>query len=340
MSSSPAITIAIDAMGGDHGPRVTVPATLRALSFLADTAFVLVGREAEITPFLPGGAAGHDRLTVLDVPDVVTMEDKPSSALRHKRDSSLYRAIELLAQGDVSACVSAGNTGALVAMGYHLLGTFDGIDRPAICAAVPTHDKPTLMLDVGASPLVQSHHLHQFAVMGTVLAQSAFGVQAPRVALLNMGTETIKGSDLVKQAASLCGADPGLNFTGFIEADQVFAGAADVVVCDGFSGNIALKSAEGAARLIRTEVAAALSRSVWYQCVAWLLKPLLGQVSTRIDPARYNGASLLGLRSTLVKSHGNADVAAFVHAIELARVEGLGNIPLKIQQQLHAMSAH
>jgi glycerol-3-phosphate acyltransferase PlsX len=335
LSSFNTITIAIDAMGGDFGPRVTVPACVRALSFMPDVKFILFGDEASVKGQL--GAAGNrypGRVEIVPTLQTIGMDEKPAQVLRNKRDASLFRSIAALADGDVQACVSAGNTGAMLAIGCYLLRTFAGIDRPAICTAVPTRKGRCFLLDIGANVDVHAENLRQFAVMGSVLASCLLEQSEPRVALLNIGEEDIKGNEQVKLAASLMQADPSLNYTGFIEADQLFFDRADVVVCDGFVGNIALKAGEGAARLVSERMQSAFDANALTRLLGWLVRPVLRQWKSQVDPARYNGASFLGLQSTLVKSHGSADIDAFVRAIEQACFEVRAGIPGLINEQL------
>lgn len=324
------ITIAIDAMSGDSGPAVTVPASVRALSFMPDINVILLGdSEAIQTQLAKLTDQYSDRIRIVATTQTVGMDEKPLHALRNKKDSSLFRSVQLLQEGEVQACVSAGNTGALLAVGCHLLRTFDGIDRPAICATIPTDQGSALLLDVGANVDVPAKNLHQFAIMGSVLASATLGVEKPRVGLLNIGVEDIKGNEQVKNAAELLQADKSLNYCGFIEADQLFFHKADVAVCDGFVGNIALKASEGTAKLIR--------HTLIQSTVGRLIKPLLGSFRSKINPSRYNGASFLGLTATLVKSHGSADVDAFCCAIEVARTEVIADIPNRIQKKLQQL---
>lgn len=332
------ITIAIDVMSGDHGPAVAVPASVRALSFMPDTSLILVGDSDVILQELAkAGPAQGDRIRIVATTQIVAMDDKPSAALRNKKDSSLYRAVQLLQQGEVQACVSAGNTGALLAVGCHLLRTFDGIDRPAICATVPMQEGKALLLDVGANVDVHAENLHQFAMMGSVLAEAILDRKNPRVGLLNVGVEDIKGNEQVKHAASLLQADPALNYVGFVEADQLFFNKVDVAVCDGFVGNVALKSSEGAARLIRSRFRDVFAGSNVRKLVGFLVAPMLSRLHAEINPARYNGASFLGLTATLVKSHGGADVDAFCQAIKVARFEVKSGIPSRIEKRLQSL---
>lgn len=329
------ITIAIDVMSGDFGPAVTVPASVRALSFMPDISVILLGDNELIQIELSKLAHTYnDRILVVATTQAVGMDEKPAHALRNKKDSSLYRSVQLLQEGEVQACVSAGNTGALLAVGCYLLRTFDGIDRPAICATIPTDSGQAFLLDVGANVDVHAENLHQFAVMGSVLASSVLGVEKPRIGLLNIGVEDIKGNEQVKHAASLLQADLGLNYLGFVEADQLFFGRVDVAVCDGFVGNVALKASEGAARLVRHKLRESFSSSFLHRAAGWLVKPLLAGFRSKINPSRYNGASFLGLTATLVKSHGAADIESFCRAIAVARDEVQADIPRRIQEKL------
>ena len=329
------ITIAIDVMSGDSGPAVTVPASVRALSFMPDISLILLGDNDAIQLQLSKlNNTYPDRLRVVATTQIVGMDEKPVHALRNKKDSSLFRAIQLLQEGEVQACVSAGNTGALLAVGCHLLRTFEGIDRPAICATIPTDSGSTFLLDVGANVDVHAENLHQFAVMGSVLASAILDIENPRVGLLNIGVEDIKGNEQVKHAALLLQADQALNYLGFVEADQLFFNHVDVAVCDGFVGNVALKASEGAARLIRHRLQESFAAGFFQRVTGWFLKPLFASFRSKINPSRYNGASFLGLTATLVKSHGGADIHAFCRAIEVARSEVQADIPRRIQEKL------
>ena len=335
MSSLTTITIAVDAMGGDFGPSVTVPACVRALSFLSNVNFQLFGDKTLIEYHLMGLSDAHrKRVCVMPVSQVIEMDEPPAHGLRHKKDSSLFRAIESLSKGSAQACISAGNTGAMLAIGCHLVKTFAGIDRPAICTAVPTQKGRCFLLDIGANINVTAENLRQFAVMASVLASSVLAVEKPRVGLLNIGEEDIKGTQQVKLAASLFQADHLLNYVGFIEADQIFFDRADVVVCDGFAGNIALKAGEGVARFIAAKLKSIFGQSITSRFIAWLSRSYLLDLQQQIDPSNYNGASFLGLQSTLVKSHGNATVDAYLSAIKQAYVEACAGVPELIKARL------
>lgn len=331
--------IAIDAMGGDYGPRVTVPAAVRSLTQHPALELVLVGVEAQIAPLLDGlGAAERRRVTLLHCTEVVGMADKPSHALRNKRRSSMRVAVDLLDRGEVAACVSAGNTGALMAMGYSVLKTAPGIDRPAICAAIPTRIGHSYLLDLGANVDNCSEHLRQFALMGTVLSQALDRVAEPRVALLNIGEEVIKGNEQVKEAARLIEGDGRICYAGYLEADRLFDGGAEVVVCDGFVGNIALKAVEGTARFIADKGGEVFRRSHVARIIGWFARPLLKRVLAEINPEAYNGAFFLGLRGVLVKSHGRASANGFHLAIEKAIMTVESRMIEQLQSKLEIMA--
>jgi glycerol-3-phosphate acyltransferase PlsX len=334
-----AITIALDAMGGDHGLDVTLPAAQRALSQHADLSLYLVGDESEIDlrlRTLPEGL--RERCEVLHAPQTVEMDDKPSSALRNKRDSSMRYAIDLVKDSRADAAVSAGNTGALMAIARFVLKTLPGIDRPAICGVMPGTNGETHMLDLGANVDSSSEELFRFAVMGSVLASSVGSKPSPTVALLNIGEEEIKGNDRVKQTAALL-ENSDLNYYGFVEGDDIFKGTVDVVVCDGFVGNIALKASEGVARMLVQFARDEFGRSLVTKLGALVVKPTLTAVRNRADPGRYNGASMLGLRGIVVKSHGSADAASFANAIEVAIAEVQNNVPERIAQHIEKLLA-
>jgi glycerol-3-phosphate acyltransferase PlsX len=261
------------------------------------------------------------------------MDDKPAAALRGKPDSSMRVALELLRDGKVQACVSAGNTGALMALSRHVLKTLPGIDRPAMVAAIPTQKGYCQLLDLGANVDCSAEHLLQFAVMGSVAAE-ALGVARPRVALLNIGTEDIKGNQQVKLAATLLQGARGLNYVGFVEGDGLYRGEADVVVCDGFVGNILLKSSEGLATMIATRIEALFKRNVASRLVGALALPLMRRLQADLAPARHNGASFLGLQGIVVKSHGSAGVEGFQSAIARAVIEIQENLPQRLHGRL------
>jgi glycerol-3-phosphate acyltransferase PlsX len=328
------VTIALDAMGGDNGPAVCVPAALEMCRRHAELSLILVGRKEDIEPLMPGNPFGK-RLTIVDAREVVAMDEKPADALRKKKNSSLRVAIDLVKTDAVDACVSAGNTGALMATARFVLKTLPGIDRPAIMTAVPTNKGHLHMLDLGANTDCTSAHLFQFAVMGSVVASQIENIKEPRIGLLNIGEEEIKGNDTIRQAATMLG-NSNLNYVGFIEGDQIANHKADVVVCDGFSGNIALKVMEGTANLIRHFLREKFSNGLYGRFAALIAMPVLRSLANTLDPRQYNGASLVGLNGIVIKSHGGADVVAFEKAIHVALLEVEKSVPDKISQLLLA----
>lgn len=314
-------------MGGDLGPRSTLPASLKFAHDNQDVDLLLVGDASQTPSSLP------DNVHWLESSQVVAMDESPSQALRHKQDSSMWKAIESVASGRAHACVSAGNTGALMAMGKFLLKTFPGIDRPAICKSVPTRAGSSFVLDLGANVDCTSDQLVQFALMGSVLA-TVSGVEQPSVGLLNIGSEQIKGNEQIRLASTLLEANEHLNYIGYIEGDGIFDGRADVVVCDGFVGNVALKVSEGVARLLASYLTELLSGSWAGRLAGQITRPLLRKWHTKFDPARYNGASFLGLTGVVVKSHGSADANGFIYALMDAREQAACDMPQKINQQV------
>lgn len=305
-------------MGGDFGPRLVVPACIKSLTEYPALHLVLVGDRSIIEPILAQYPQNDSsRLTVQHAGEEVTMDDLPVHALRHKPDSSMRIALQLLRDKQVQACVSAGNTGALMALAKHVLKCLQGIDRPAIMTALPTQSGETHLLDLGANVDVSAEQLVQFALMGSAALQIQ-SVDHPRVALLNVGSEAIKGNQQVKQAAALLEEIKHLNYIGYIEGDGVFRGEADVVVCDGFVGNILLKSSEGLAQMIAARIRQRLGRGLRAWLLSWLAAPLLRVLRTELAPDRYNGACLLGVTGVVVKSHGSASQAAFQSAIGVA----------------------
>jgi len=305
------VKVAVDCMGGDHGAHVTVAAALRVLNDDPEVTFLLVGDQDAIGRELErNGARPSDRLIVRHASQLVGMDEAPVAALRNKKDSSMRVAINLVEQGEAAACVSAGNTGALMAISRFVLGTLPGIDRPAIATILPTVKGHTYVLDLGANVNCEPEHLLQFGIMCSELVRSVEGKSAPTVGLLNIGVEDIKGNEQVKQAAELMRSS-GLNFHGYVEGDDIYKGTTDVVVCDGFVGNVALKTSEGLAQMLATYLREAFGRN-WLTKLAGLVAlPVLGAFKRRVDHRRYNGASLLGLSGIVVKSHGSADAFAF-----------------------------
>ena len=334
---SKSITIALDAMGGDHGARVVVPAALDFLGRDRECRLILVGREEVIRQYLPGGSL-PDRLSLHHASQEVAMDELPSRALRGKKDSSMRVAIDLVKEGRAAACVSAGNTGALMATARFVLKTLPHVDRPAIITALPAINGRTWVLDLGANVDCQAQHLFQFAVMGAELVSALEGIVRPTVGLLNIGQEEIKGNEQVKEAHELLNASE-LNYLGYVEGDDIYLrDGLDIVVTDGFVGNVALKNTEGVAKLIRHFMAVEFKRNLLTKLSGLIALPVLRALRRRIDPRRYNGASLLGLRGIVVKSHGGADVLAFENAIAIAKKEVLADvaqrIELRVGQQL------
>lgn len=314
-----AITLAVDAMSGDHGLNSTVDAALIALRANPRLRLVMVGDELQLRTRMAkvGAAAYAARWSVQAASEVVGMDESPSKALRGKKDSSLRVAINMVKSGQAQAAVSAGNTGALMATAKFVLKTLPGIDRPAICAPMPAASGRPYLLDLGANSECGPEQLLQFAVMGAALASEMQGIAAPRVALLNIGEEEIKGNETIKAASALLQSS-GLNYIGYVEGDGIFRGEADVIVADGFVGNIALKSAEGIAKLIRDFMKQEFTASVLSKAAALIARPVLQRIAARIDPRNYNGASLLGLNGLVIKSHGSADAQSFANAIAVA----------------------
>ncbi|MGR9105336.1 MAG: phosphate acyltransferase PlsX [Gammaproteobacteria bacterium] len=313
--------IALDAMGGDFGPSVTVPAAIRALEESHDLSLILVGDETELATALQSVPPNlKERISIQHASQRVEMHDEPSKVLRNKKDSSMRVAINLVRDGVAGACVSAGNTGALMATARFVLKMIPGIDRPAIIATLPSIRGHTYVLDLGANVDCTAEHLFQFAVMANELVKAVDGVERPKIGLLNIGSEEIKGNDQVKKASKLL-SDAHFNFVGFSEGNDIFAGDVDIVVTDGFVGNVALKSAEGAVKMIGHEIKKAFSRNLLTKLAALIVMPVLKAVKDHIDPRQYNGASLLGLRGIVIKSHGSADAVAFANAIQTARLE-------------------
>ncbi len=324
-------------MGGDRGPDAVIAAAAETCAQKQHYRLILVGREEElrqrVAKLAPSGPAN---LGIANASQVVEMGDAPSQALRLKKDSSMRVAIDLVKRGEADACVSAGNTGALMATARFLLRTLPGIDRPAICTSMPSRRGHTHVLDLGANVDSKAEHLLQFAVMGSELARAVNDLASPSVGLLNIGQEEIKGNDQVKEAAALI-SDSDLRYVGYVEGDDIYMGDTDVIVCDGFVGNVALKSSEGVARMIRTIIREEFTRSPVSKLLGLMALPVLKRLRRRIDPRRYNGASLLGLRGIVIKSHGGADSLAFRHAIEIAAVEVEKDVPNRIRSHLERL---
>lgn len=337
------LTIALDAMGGDQGPDIVVTALERALSSFTQTHFILVGDKDTLQPILDRhpDILRSARVTLHHASQVVAMDDKPSAVIRAKPDSSMRAALDLVNNGTADACVSAGNTGALMAMAYLTLKTISGVIRPALVAALPQQDgSQSLFLDLGANPTADAETLCQFGIMGSVMAQQIKRQTYPRVAILNMGREEMKGHDTVKQAAQLLKNTPGIHYIGFVEGNDLFSGAADVIVCDGFTGNIALKACEGMADLLFTNLKQSVMRHLWSTLIAKLLFKRHKKAWQWLNPDQYNGASLLGLRGVVMKSHGNASANAYFSAITHAINEASVELPQRIHDRIeHALLA-
>jgi glycerol-3-phosphate acyltransferase PlsX len=329
--------IALDAMGGDHGPATVVPAAVAALRRHPDLHLILVGKEQALEKALASyNGVQSDRLAIRHSSQEVGMDEAPSQALRTKKDSSMRVAIDLVKGGAADACVSAGNTGALMATARFVLKMLPGIERPAICSAMPATRGHSHVLDLGANVDSTPEQLLQFALMGVALTGAVDNKPAPSVALLNVGVEEIKGHDQVKGAAALL-ARSNLNYVGFVEGDDIYEGAVDVIVCDGFVGNIALKASEGVARMLMHFARDEFLRTPLSRLAGWVSKPVLRAVMERLDPRQYNGASLLGLRGIVIKSHGGADAISFANAIEEAMLEVKKGIPERISGGLQVI---
>ncbi|EAZ98038.1 phosphate acyltransferase PlsX [Marinobacter sp. ELB17] len=329
------VTIAIDAMSGDRGPAVTVSAAVQAVHENKALSIILVGIRSELEALLLKSAPqGHSRIRIEEAADVVRMNDRPSFALRHRRNSSMAVAVRLVAEGKAGGCVSAGNTGALMGFGRSIIGMYPGIERPAIAKLVPSLRGRCHVLDLGANVDASAENLYQYALMGSLLATAVSGTSEPRVALLNVGEEEIKGNEQVRLASHLLAQSDTINYIGYVEGSDLFRDVADVVVCDGFVGNIALKTGEGVAGLLIELLEQAFTRSLYGRFVGLLAKPLLRKLLWLIDPSRHNGASLLGLQGVVVKSHGNANERAVLAAVRLAVREVECEVPRRINERL------
>jgi glycerol-3-phosphate acyltransferase PlsX len=324
--------IALDAMGGDHGPSVTVPAAKMALNEISNIQLVLVGDQVRLGAEMEKlGLSNETRIRIQHASEVVTMDEAAVLALKKKKDSSMRVAINLVKENKVQACVSAGNTGALMATSKYVLKTISGITRPAICTILPSMTGHTLMLDLGANLECTPENLHQFAIMGSVLAQSVDGMENPTVGLLNIGSEAIKGNESIKKASQLI-ASSGLNYYGFVEGDDIYKGTVNVVVTDGFVGNVSLKTGEGLAALVNQILQREFKKNLITRIAAIIALPVLRNVAKTLDPRRYNGASLLGLNGIVVKSHGSADTSSFFNAIKIASMEVEKDVPQRISR--------
>lgn len=323
-------------MGGDHGLSVVIPACVRAAKKNPDLKIILVGVQDKVTASLKKhGVLSSNQFTVVHASEVVTMDELPSHALRNKKDSSMRVAINLVKEGRAQACVSAGNTGALMATARFVLKTLPGIDRPAIISELPTIKGKTWVIDLGANVDSCAEHLFQFAVMGSALIQAIEKKSKPKIALLNIGVEEIKGNDQVKRTAHMLAECSVMNYIGYVEGDHFYTGDVDLVVCDGFVGNVALKASEGLAKLLLTLLKESFNRN-WFAKLAGLIAlPALKHLKNRLDPSRYNGASMLGLNGIVIKSHGGANELGFEYAIEQAVLEAQNNVVDLVRDQIN-----
>jgi len=333
----PEYTIAIDAMSGDFGPEIVLPAAIEFIKKRKTVCLILVGQEEELRPRLQTlGISENENLRIHHASQIVEMDESPSKAMRGKKDSSMRIALNLVKEGEADACVSAGNTGALMATARYVLKTLSGIDRPAIISSLPAISGHTHVLDLGANIDCTSDQLFQFAVMGSVLASAIDNIEKPKVGLLNIGEEEIKGNDKIKVAAQLLSASD-LNYIGFVEGDDIYTGDVDVVVCDGFIGNVALKASEGLAKMISHYMKTEFKKNILTRLAGLISMPVLKAFRNRIDPRKYNGASLVGLRGIVIKSHGGADAMAFANAIDIALIEVDKAVPQKISYNLESL---
>ncbi len=331
--------IAVDAMGGDHGPAVTVPASLDFLAANPDAELLLVGLKEPLERELARArATAESRITIVPATEVVAMDEDVRTAIRTKKDSSMRVAIDLVKEGRAHACVSAGNTGALMGTAKFVLKTLPGIDRPAICAVLPTRKGQVYALDLGANADCTPEHLLQFAIMGATLVSALEGKDRPTVGLLNIGSEEMKGNEVVKKAGELLRQSP-LNFHGNVEGDDIYKGTTDVVVCDGFAGNVALKTSEGLAKMLGDFLKEEYMRSPLTRLAAFVSMPVIKRFRQRVDHRRYNGAALLGLRGIVVKSHGSADRLAFATALGRAHSEASHGLNERIGAEIMRLNA-
>ena len=335
--------IAIDAMGGDGGVSVTVPAAIQALQLSSQLHLHLIGDAAQIQSLLATQLSKQNalrqRISVVHTSEQVDDHDKPTSVLRSAKHSSMYIAVKMVQDGKVQAMVSAGNTGALLMIGRHLLKTIAGIDKPAIVATIPGASKQSYLLDVGANLNCQAQQLFQFAVMGTVLVQNLEGIQRVRVGVLNIGVEEYKGTEQVKQVAQLLENCDEIDYVGYVEGSSLFEGLADVVICDGFVGNVTIKSSAGVANVVKNVLEEHISKNWLNRVLGVFTSPVIKKLHAQINPNRFNGASLLGLQGSIVKSHGNADCEGFCYAIQQAVREIEHDVPQMIAKKVATIIA-
>ncbi len=330
-------TIALDAMGGDFGPEVVIPAAVHAVKRSRDINIILVGDETRLRDYAKDNNINLDKhFEIQHASQVVEMHEDPRHAVRNKKDSSMRVAINMVKQGRAQAVVSAGNTGALMATAKFVLKTLPGIERPAICTTIPSYGGHTHMLDLGANVDSSAEQMLQFAVMGSVLGEAVDNKHEPKVGLLNIGSEESKGNAQVKQANKLLQTGP-FNYIGYVEGDDIYTDKVDVVVCDGFVGNVSLKTMEGLAKMIATMIREEFKSSIFSMLAGLIAMPVLNRFKKRVDPRRYNGASMLGLAGIVIKSHGSADAFSYANAIEIALLEVEKSVPEHIRERMESL---
>lgn len=333
-----AIRIAVDAMGGDKGLGLVMPAVLQSMEETVNVHYILVGDESGIRSYLSPAQQNDPRLSIIHTTEVVEMHEPPAQALRKKKQSSMRLAIDQVKQGNAAACVSAGNTGALMATARFVLKTLPGIERPAIVSGFPSESEHiTYMLDLGANVDSTPEQLYQFAVMASVMVSVIDNVASPRVALLNVGEEDIKGNEVIKATASLLQQEPALNYIGYVEGDRIFSDATDVLVCDGFVGNVSLKTAEGVVNFITGQLKSVVMENWRTKIMALMCKPLFMRARKRIDPDRHNGACFLGLNAVVIKSHGGTSVRGFRFALQEAIRQAEVDLPALLRDRVAAI---
>ena len=333
-------TIALDAMGGDFGPEVVIPAAVHVVKKFSDIHIILVGDEERLHDCAKQYKIDLDKhFEIQHASQVVEMHDDPRHAVRKKKDSSMRVAINMVKEGRAQAAVSAGNTGALMATAKFVLKTVPGIDRPAICTTIPSYGGHTHMLDLGANVDSSGENLFQFAVMGSVLAEAIDNTHEPKIGLLNIGSEAGKGNAQVKEANKFLQEGP-FNYIGYVEGDDIYSDKVDVVVCDGFVGNVSLKTMEGVAKMIAVMMRDEFNRSILSKLAGLVAWPVLSRFKKRVDPRMYNGASMLGLTGIVIKSHGSADVLSYANAIEIALLEVEKHVPDQIRECMEPLMGH
>ncbi len=330
-----AVTIAIDCMGGDFGPSVMIPSACAALAKHTDLCLLLVGQTESIEPELARlGNPYSERIHLKQASQIIEMSEKPSQALRKKKDSSMAVALNMVAIGEAQACVSAGNTGALMALSRHILKTIPGVDRPAIISALPTKSGHTRVVDLGANVDCSAEQLYQFALMGSALVAAVDHIKEPTVGLLNIGSEEIKGNEQTRATAELLENSVHINYSGYVEANTIYNGVTDVVVCDGFAGNVFVKACEGMVSMLVLHLQNEFKRNYMTRLLSVIVLPVLSAFKRAINPDQHNGASFIGLQGIVIKSHGGANQMATISAIDEAVSEVENNVPAKIRNQL------